>query len=205
MLEGEAAGVPSRTRQAADAETIVRLVKTGDLLIQLVLVPEAHYRYEFPFISEMPSGLRHPDNPYPDSLIYERTYAITPDLEQPARSTSCATQQQPLNGLSMVVHQSMYLKPCHAAIIIVPGLAVAQVSRWTSSTSDNDLLGNLLNAYFLFVYPWYSFFPVDSFLENSMSGDTGNCLQLLVNAVLAAACVSSCTLSDPRWKCTEPP
>ncbi|KAF2475124.1 uncharacterized protein BDR25DRAFT_186444, partial [Lindgomyces ingoldianus] len=62
--EQEATIIMQRIRNGVDADTIIRHVEDGDLLLQLSLVPETRYRYDFPFITDMPSFLQLPDNVY---------------------------------------------------------------------------------------------------------------------------------------------
>jgi hypothetical protein len=57
--------------------------------------------------------------------------------------------------------------------------------------SSNDLLlRKLLESYFMFQYPWEFIFQKDYFLEDMVSGSTRFCSPILVNALLAKACVS---------------
>jgi hypothetical protein len=72
----EAFNILHRIRSGADVYTVLRHVKDGDLLLQLSLVPETRYRYEFPYIADMPAFLEVPDNPYLSSLIYENTFKL---------------------------------------------------------------------------------------------------------------------------------
>ncbi|KAJ4295913.1 hypothetical protein N0V88_004615 [Collariella sp. IMI 366227] len=82
----EAEEVFRRIRRGADAFSILRHVNYGDVLVQLALVPEARFRYEFPYLPNMPPYLRHPDNPYLDSDVYECTLREGPILP-PVAST----------------------------------------------------------------------------------------------------------------------
>ena len=53
----EAMAIVSNIRRGDDPEDIVRRVEHGDVLVQMRLVPETRYRYEFPFRKEMPAFL----------------------------------------------------------------------------------------------------------------------------------------------------
>jgi hypothetical protein len=154
-------------------EAILRQVKDGDLLLQLALVPETETRYEFPYIAEMPRFLQIPDNMYLGSLIYEETLSSSKP------------------SLRSKWFQTAYLKPYHAAELVDPQLSGATPSKWTSISSNDDLLRNFLEAYFLHDYPWFPPFQKDYFLKDMNRGRTRFCSSLLVNAVLAVAYVSS--------------
>ena len=71
--EVEAQVIMARIRTRADASPILRQIWEGDILVQLALVSETRYRYEFPFIKEMPVDLQRVNNAYLNSLVYEWT------------------------------------------------------------------------------------------------------------------------------------
>ena len=68
--EEESKEIFARIRSGADAGAILRHIRDGDILLQLALVPETRYRYQFPFIKEMPVFLEKVENPYLTSLVY---------------------------------------------------------------------------------------------------------------------------------------
>jgi len=173
--EEDAYEILRRIRAGADVETLLRHIKDGDLLLQLSLVPESRFRYEFPYIKDMPSFLLRTDNPYLDSLIYECTLVDSATMEQPAK---------PMDA------QSPYLKPYHAAEIIDLRLDSVKPSTWTSISSNDGLMQKLLHAYFLYEYQWFTYFNKDLFLQDMVAGLHRFCSPLLVNALLAVACVS---------------
>ena len=164
-----------RIRAGGDVGTICRHVKDGDLLLQLSLVPETRYRYEFPFRKEMPSSLWTHGRPYLHSMIYEAT-SLAP----------AASSQGPANGK----HGPQYLKPYHASTLVDSRLDAVKPSRWTTVCSDDDLMRELLRLYLLHEYHWLTCFHKDYFLDDMLSGSERLCSSLLVNAVLAHACVS---------------
>jgi hypothetical protein len=175
----EAEEIYKRVRGGADAESVLRHVQEGDLLVQLAVVPETRYRYEFPFIREMPSYLNRPNNPYLDSLIYEWTAAIN----------GVSNPQRPSSVSGAVVHQSLYLEPYHAADIIDPRISAVKPSDWTSVSSDDGLMRKLLASYFMTEYHWLTFFHKDYFLEDMVAKRHRFCSPLLVNALFACVCV----------------
>ena len=148
------------------------------------LVPEANYRYEFPYVRDMPSSLQHPDNPYLDSQVY----AMTSPAANPSPSDS---QREPFAAAAAAAEGiSPYLKPYHAAVVVDSWIDSAKPSQWTSVSSDDGLMCKLLHAYFLHEYGWFTFFHKDLFLRDLVAGRDRFCSDLLVNALLAYSCVS---------------
>jgi hypothetical protein len=175
----EANEVFTRIRGGADPETVLRYVKDGDLLLQLALTPETRYRYDFPFIQEMPAFLLRPDNPYLDTLIYECTFSNA----STSRSSTSSTTVAPLE------HRCLYLRPFHAADLLEPLLASVKPSEWTSINSDDELMRKLFAAFFMNEYITQTCFQKESFLEDMAAKRRRFCSTLLVNAVLAYASV----------------
>ena len=175
----EAFSILERIRNGVDIQTILRHVKDGDLLLQLSLIPETRYRYEFPYLTDMPSFLDVPNNPYLSSLIYENTFKLITSKQLPTDSNNGEAE-----------YQNMYMIPYHAVKIIDRRLDAAIVSKWTAVSADDVLLRKLLEAYFLFEFTSLPCFHKDSFLEDLVACRHHFCSSLLVNAVLAAACVS---------------
>jgi hypothetical protein len=176
-----------RLRDGTDMKTIIRQIKDGDLLLQLSLVPETRYRYEFPFFPDMPSYLLQRSNPYLNSALYEQAFL------NPSPS--------PQNNLNPPTAASPYLKPIHAAQLIEPLMSAVRLSKWTTVSSDDQLLRRLLESYLLYEYEWFPVFQKDHFLRDMADGRNRFCSSLLVNAVLAAACVSystHCEQSTPN-------
>jgi hypothetical protein len=77
-----------------------------------------------------------------------------------------------------------------------PYLWSIKASKWTSVTSDDQLVSDLLNTYFLHQYTIYMGFHKDYFLKDLARGRTQFCSPLLVNTLLAAACHASTSISD---------
>lgn len=123
----------------------------------------------------MPATLRIPDN----HVLHSRLYTAIQAFEKPSSS-----------GNDLALYPSPYVKPLHAAEMIDPLLERAIPSMWTTVSSDDVLLRNLLASFFVYEYPWMTAFHKDYFLEDMASGETNFCSPLLVNAVLAKACVS---------------
>lgn len=176
--ETESLEILRRIRSGNDVSSILRHAKDGDLLIQLSLAPEARRRYEFPYITDMPASILVSDNLYLRSFVYETTFRAPP-----SHGFQHESQRQGYGD-------DRYLKPYHAAQIVDPVFSNLNISQWTSVTSDNHLLRKLLNSYVMFQHAWTASFQMTYFLKDLASGHTRFCSSLLVNAVLAAACVS---------------
>jgi hypothetical protein len=167
-------------RGGIDTATILRQVESGDLILQLALTPETRFRYVLPYKSEMPVWLKTEDNPYLDSLIYSWT----------AKDSSTALDLSSASESDASGYTSVYLMPYRAASIIEPMLDSVKPSDWTSVSSDNKMMRNLLAAYFQHQYHQWPIFHKDFFLEDMAAQKSRFCSSLLVNAVLANACVS---------------
>ncbi|KAK3301063.1 uncharacterized protein B0H64DRAFT_382525 [Chaetomium fimeti] len=191
--EQEAKEVFRRIRSGSDAGTILRHVNYGDMLVQLALVPEARFRYEFPYLPDMPPFLRNMDNPYLDSDVYE--YALR-QCSNPSHQTGYQRPQQRLltnaaNGADSVYGAGQldpYHKPYSSATVVHPWLDSVKPSKWTTVSSDDDLLRKILHDYFLFDYDWFTFFHKDHFLEDMGTENPRFCTPLLVNALLCMGC-----------------
>jgi hypothetical protein len=180
--EEESLELLRRIRGQDDPEAIVKQVKDGDLLLQMALVPEARLRYQFPHVKEMPTVLQTPDNPYLSSMIYAWTVG---------------SRSPPENAQSQ--QQSRYLKPFHAADLVDPVLDSVRPSHWTTVSTDDRFMRGLLSSYFLREHMWFTYINKDLFLASMAARSTSLCSPLLVNAVLAFACVST-----PPVRCLHP-
>ncbi|KAI1084060.1 hypothetical protein F5B20DRAFT_364446 [Whalleya microplaca] len=164
-------------RTGDDVQRIVRAVEEGDLLLQLSLKPEYRFRYEFPYIREMPAYLGRLQNPYLESILYDKIGRLS---SQPPISPEMMRD-------TIGEHQKMYLVPYHAVELAEPRILSIDVSSWTTVSSDNPMLRVLLAVYFLFEFPFHPYFHKDLFLDDMLRGSREFCSPLLVNAVLAAA------------------
>ncbi|KAI0593504.1 hypothetical protein F4775DRAFT_577668 [Biscogniauxia sp. FL1348] len=174
--QAEAEDILQRIRGGADAQSVVRHVLYGDVLLQLSLTPETRFRYDFPYITEMPSFLTQNPNPYLDgSLIYENSFLQS--YPSPPQSGSVVPSR----------FNTPYLTPYHAATIIDPRLQTVRPSRWTSISSDDIFMRKLLHDYFLYDWQWFPMVHKDYFLDDMKSGHQRFCSSLLVNALLAHA------------------
>lgn len=174
MSERDAADIFRRIRSGAKAEGIVRHVQEGNLLLELSLSPETRTRYEFPYTTAMPPALM--------GSVYFRSHIF--DAIQ-------ALEHSPPGTPNVVASQSNYSMPLFAAEMIDSLLSEARPSKWTRVSSNDLLMRKLLEGYFMYEYPWQFLFHKDYFLEDMASGSNRFCSPLLVNALLAKACVST--------------
>ena len=63
--------------------------------------------------------------------------------------------------------------------------------NWTTISADENILTTCLTTFFTWQFPSHHWFDKELFLNDMMHKRTNFCSQALVNAVLAAACVSA--------------
>ena len=185
LPDREAREILQRIRSSTDIATILNHVAASDLLLQMHVVPESRSRYEFPYQSEMPEEYI-PSNPYLDLLLFEAAslYPIDKYSNLPAPHSSSL-----LTELSSNDYQNLYLKPFHAAQVVDPLLSDVRISSWTAVCDDNILMRDLLGVFFRREYHFAAAFQTDYFLEDMMAQREDFCPSLLVNIILAYACV----------------
>lgn len=186
-----------RIRAGVDVEDVVRFVREGDILIQLSVTPQTEFQYTFPHVPRMPRSLvGNTTIPYMNSLIARRTL-------EPSEGPHSGEKTNPMAIKGLVSSAPMdvdietwrsYRIPYHAVELVDPRLSSIKASRWTAVTSDDTIVQKLLEAYFLFDYTFYAFLHKDLFLDDLIAGRERYCSSLLVNALLAQACVSLMSL-----------
>ncbi len=181
--ESEALAVFRRLREGKNVDTIIGHLRDGDLLMQAHGMSGARLRYEFPYRRQMPEALLKANNPYVKSLLYDTA------LTKPRRVS--IPQSDPRDPTDYFTRRSPYLQPYRLASIVDSRLDNVMPSRWTSVLDDDGFMRMLLKLYFQYEHQFFSFFHKDLFLDDMLSDSTTNCSELLVNAVLALACVSS--------------
>jgi hypothetical protein len=172
--ETDARAILNELRRGDAVEDVARRISAGDLLLQMSVVPETRYRYNFPWKVQMPTFLQRPDNPYLDVQIFEGSLGLGSNS---SRASSQADSTLP------------YLKPVAAAKIVDTRLDTIKPSRYTNACNDDVLMRKLLHNFFLHEYSWITCFHKDDFLDDMLSEKTDFCSPLLVNAVLAFASV----------------
>ncbi|EAW12394.1 fungal specific transcription factor domain-containing protein [Aspergillus clavatus NRRL 1] len=98
--------------------------------------------------------------------------------------TKLATEYQLMNSMRLPTL-------CEEPIFSVPA------RPWTTITSSDRLVSHLLSLYFTWDYPCYNWFDQRLFLADMIGCHSRFCSQLLVNAVLAHACLYSYSLRRP--------
>lgn len=187
--ENRAYDIVRRIRMGADVATIVRQIQDGDLLLQVSLVPETRLRFDFPYRTQMPAAIQRSGNAYLGSVMYEAIHAE--DRQQSEAGDEQQQQQRQQDELEDLAkrYPPQYLRPYHAAKLVDPRLGLVDVTRWTQVTPDNELFVSILSAYLLQEYPGFPVFHKDTFLQALVDGDRRFCSPLLVNALMAEACV----------------
>ena len=185
LPDRDAQTVMQRVRSSDDVETIVNHVRAGDLLVQMAVVPETRFRYQFPYRSEMPE-IYVPNNAYLGSLIFE---GASLRLQKPSSESSNPMMPSDSSDILVDSLDCLYLQPFHAAKVINPLVSRAKVTAWTSVCNDNVLLQDLLLTFLRCEYQLIAAFHMDLFLEDLIAQKNEFCSSLLVNVILGYACV----------------
>lgn len=182
LPEEQALQVFRHMRNAESAERLLRRVEGGELLQQLALKPESRYRYEFPVMRSMPKFLDQPSNPYMHATMYEKNFDFQAGNENAVNlgADLNSTPQQQF---------APYLTPYHGARLVDSNIGSVQATRWTSVTSDDAMVQHLLELYFVNEHPSVPVLHKDLFLGDMAAGRQQFCSSILVNAILASACV----------------
>lgn len=191
MPEQDVAEIIRRLKAGMDAATIVSYVRDGNLLVQLSLTPETTRRYEFPLVTEMPYHLYIGGNPYLESLYHR---SLFPRSTSGSENSSQETEVQGVKKdnrrvVDNDIHHSAYEMPYHTAQMVEPLMEKVTAAPWTRVISDDHLFRRLISSYFCHPHPCGPFVHKDLFLEEMAAGRTTFCPPLLVNAMLANACV----------------
>ncbi|CVK88335.1 related to nitrate assimilation regulatory protein nirA [Fusarium proliferatum] len=175
-----------RIQAGVDAETLMRQLSSADLLLQVQLEPETRSRYQFIYSPLMPTYLQTDDNPFMRSLVHE--WSTRDDVVSIASPVFTDTD---------LGYRAQYLRPHHAATIVDSRLDEIVPSKWTAVNVSDDKMRDLVRAYFLQEYDWFTFFHKDYFLDDMISGSSTFCSSLLVNAVLAVGWQCRNNVSEP--------
>ncbi|KAF5591473.1 nitrogen assimilation transcription factor nit-4 [Fusarium pseudocircinatum] len=182
LPDQDAQAILQRLRSGTDAASVVNQARAGNVLLQMAVVPETRFRYEFPYRSEMPKEFEL-NNPYMDSMLYEIASLYS------EHQTSGTNLPGHLASLGSEEQRSPYLKPFHAAQVFDPLLSDVKVSAWTNVCDDDNLMRDLLTVLFRCEYHFTAAFHKDLFLEDMAARRKDFCSSLLVNVTLAYACV----------------
>lgn len=169
-------------RTTENAECLLRHVEGGELHLQLALKPESRYRYDFPVTKSMPKFLDQAGNPYMPSAIYERNF------DTQAGNKNAVVVGADINSSPQQQFAS-YLTPYHGAKLVDSNIDSVQATRWTLVTSDNAMVQHLLELYFVNEHTTVPVLHKDLFLGDMATGRQRFCSSILVNAILASACV----------------
>lgn len=165
--------------EGADAQSVVRHVHDGDLFIQLAVQPDVRCHHPLPYIADLRPLFSRARNPYVGSHLFTALFG----------DDNVTSSPEPRTQLSR--KPSLYDIPYHAARILDTRLRspMLRLSRWSSVSTDDAFLRRLLEMYFQFEYPFYSFFHKGIFLNDLIAGRTDFCSSFMVNSILTIACV----------------
>ncbi|KAF2125451.1 hypothetical protein P153DRAFT_348622 [Dothidotthia symphoricarpi CBS 119687] len=115
---------------------------------------------------------------------------LTSDVSVPARSDS----QSSFHPTSI----EAIINPSSSAEAESPKVdrRLRSVQNWTKATNDVTLLVELLTRWTTCEHDYFHYLERDSFLDDMASGRTDFCSELLVNAMLASACLHSPAIRD---------
>jgi hypothetical protein len=188
--EADAAAIFQSMRQGVPLNVVLQNLQTANLLMQLQVGPEKHFHYSFPYRTAMPEFLFQGPNPYVQSAMYDAAVMVrSPGYEPASGSRGPGSGAIPPN-LHAVKFRPQYLRPYFSATLADRRLSIVEPSKWTSVSTDDNMMRRLLELYLLHEFHWMSCFQKDIFLDDMVSGSTNFCSSLLVNAILAQACVS---------------
>lgn len=142
--EQQAVAIFQKIRAGEDPDSLLRHVKAGELLLQMALVPETRYRYDFPVTAALPAYLDHSRNPYIHSMLYEKSFN---------RQTAQLQTGTLTVGEDPRAHK-VYTAPFHAAKLVDSRIGSIKAARWTSVTSDDKLVRRLLEVWFVMSMIW---------------------------------------------------
>lgn len=167
-----------KIRNGTKAEDLIRYVQDGDLLLNLALQPDHRFRFTLLYPADVQPLLQRTANPYLNSRLFRALFEDTG-----ADPQSSVTQAA----------RSIYDIPYHAARLADPLLSSAfpHISKWTAISDDEDFLKRAFERYFQGDYSFYHWFHKDLFLKDLIEGRHEHCSSLLVNSIIAAACVSN--------------
>ena len=101
-----------------------------------------------------------------------------------------------ISGIPRIsAHDKKYRWPYHAAELIEPAIDTVRAAQWTSVTDSDALVRALLKSYLHYDYPNVTLFEKGAFLADLVAGRKAYCSSLLVNAILACACVGVLSLA----------
>lgn len=188
--EQDIPAILNRIRAGADVENVVQFIREGDILVQLSIAPQTEFTYTFPHVRHMPLFLAgNPDIPYMNSLIARGTLEASEGAAaERALGVIGSASSAPMT-VDLETWRS-YRVPYHTVELVDPRISSVKASRWTAVISDDAIVQKLLQVYFLYDYTFYTFLHKDLFLDDMVCGRDRYCSSLLVNTILAQACVS---------------
>jgi hypothetical protein len=163
-------------------QAVLRFIDYGNPHPQLKLVLSTTYQFTSPYLADMLPLSAETHNPYLGSKLYSALFAETQAAHEPPE-----TEEQ--------TREANYPVPYSGARIYDMRISPESLKpfRWTSISSNDVFLTQLLECYFLYDFPLWPCFHKDHFLDDMAAGHNDYCSWLLVNSIFTTACVS---LSD---------
>ncbi|KAF5657011.1 polyketide synthase [Fusarium heterosporum] len=177
----DAYDILGRLRDGARVDDLLQHVESGNLLLELSLTPQTQFRHSAGNFVNIPGFLKTPNNPYGASLVYNIKFELPPST----------THRLPTSEV-----RALYNAPYSSARIVNSILDTCRPSNWTTVSSNDGLLREILRCYFASVYVFLPFFHKDYFLHDMVHERQRFCSPLLVNSVLAAGCRACSSLPD---------
>ncbi|KAL6710509.1 hypothetical protein ACN47E_008557 [Coniothyrium glycines] len=175
-----------RIRQGSDIGSIIRFVQYGALRQHLSLVARPSACFASSYIDDVLPLLPREDNPYLGSKLHDFVVGV-PNTS----SGSPLTDRPPHDEASLHI-------PFPGARLYDERFAneTLSLSRWTSISSDEHFLHGLLEAYFVYEFPFWPCLHMETFLEDLAAGSQENCSSFLINVILTAGCHSLSALEQ---------
>jgi hypothetical protein len=202
--EAEAYIILQRLRSSSDVRSTITFIKEGDLLIQhqpASASSAANVPLHLISTTESFLNMHHP-KAYPQlPLPKEETASMGPRrtsiVEMDPEDYDLPLSEQ-IRNAKYVYMAKIILRlannnrsldkphsPCDERLLHV------QASQWTTVTTNNTVLVNLISLYLSWDHVTLRLFDEDYFLDQISTGQTEYCSPLLVNSMLAAAAVSN--------------
>lgn len=186
--ENEALSIFRRLREGDTPEAVMQTVRHGDLLLQLSLTSEGSSGSESVSNNHVSLSSTEAENAYFDTGSHRASSSSAPS-SWISPEDRVAPGKGPVSSTT-----SPYYQQDFACEVVEPLIEEVQPSQWTTVTADDEMMRSLLTVFFQLQYRWFSIFHKDYFLQDMATGKHEHCSSLLVNTVLACACVSP---SDP--------
>lgn len=220
--------IHNRIRSGQSPETILQQMRHGDMMIQTRLNSERHAQHVL-LSSLMQSNasfddmvdfiafsvVRNPNARLPNAALLRQLRGQQTDLKgirnllgytqpPPQRRIAIADLLSDQTSSSSESGRSSMDEPENEDISKTPMEPPFRVPAkpWTTLTDDDGFVSHLISLFLEWVNPFFRPLEEDLFIRAMQSGDLNSeyCSPLLVNSILAYACVSSVSQEMVVWK-----